>query len=130
MLNMFSNLTQLVGVPFNSVVMIWAVLLWSNGLLSPVPAVYASPVILHQFSPTTYALPALLVANAIQLNGAPLLAVVLVWLPIVFFPFSRLFPLVCYLRTSQPFLCPQKMCNKNVAFMSFFNCFSDRGDTP
>ena len=53
-------------------------LLWLNGLLSSVPAVYASPVIMNQFSPTTYVVRALLAANATQLNGVLLLAVVLV----------------------------------------------------
>ena len=110
-INMFSNLTQSVGVHLNDVIINLGSLLWLNGLLSPVPAVYASPVILHQFSPPTYVARALLVANGTHLNGAPLLAIVLVWLQIVFFPFPRLFPLVCYLRTSQAFLCPQEMWN-------------------
>ena len=46
---------------------IWVVLLWLNGLVSPVPAIYASPLILHQFSPATYIVRALLVTNATQL---------------------------------------------------------------
>ena len=49
--------------------------------------------------------------NSVILNGAPLLAVVLVWFQIVFFPFPCLFPLVCCLRTLQAFLCPQEMWN-------------------
>ena len=58
---MFSNLTQSVGVPLNGVIINLGNLLRLNGLLSPVPAVYGSPVILHQFSPATYVVRALLV---------------------------------------------------------------------
>ena len=103
-------------------------LLWFKGLLSLVPGVYASPVILHQFSAATYVARALPVANATQLNGAPLLAVVLVWLQIVFFPFPRLFPPVCCLRTSLAFLCPREMWNTWPSRPSF-SAVTDRGDT-
>ena len=89
---------------------VWAVLLWLNRLLSQVPAIYVSPLILHPFSPATYVSHALRIANATQLKGTPLLAVVLVWVLIVF-PLPHLFPLVCCLRTSQAFLCPQEMWN-------------------
>ena len=78
----------------------WAVLLWLNGLLSPLPVAYASPLILHQFSPAKYVVRALLVANAAQLNGPPLFAVVLVCLLIFSFHFLVYFllPVVKELR--------------------------------
>ena len=61
------------------------------------------------FSCHIHRLCTLLVTNTTQLNGAPLLAFVLVLLLIVFFPFSCIFPLVCCLRTLQAFLSPQEI---------------------
>ena len=86
---------------------VWAVLLWLNRLLSQVPAIYVSPLILHPFSPATYVSHALRIANATQLKGTPLLAVVLVWVLIVF-PFPHLFPLVCSLELRKLFFVHKK----------------------
>ena len=109
MINMFSNLTQSMGVLLNGVIINLASFAvverasFSSFSRLCVACNYASIF--------SCLVRALLVASATQLNGSPLLAVVLVWLQIVFFPFPCLFPLVCYLRTSQAFLCPQEMWN-------------------
>ena len=103
MINMFSNLTQSVGVLLNGVII-------NLGSFSVVERASFSSfsrlcVACNYASIFSCLVRALLVGSATQLNGSPLLAAVLVWLQIVFFPF----PLVCYLRTSQAFLCQQEM---------------------
>ena len=105
-INMFSNLTQSVRVLLNGVII-------NLGSFAVVERASFSSfsrlcVACNYASIFSCLVRALLVASATQLNGSPLLAVVLVWLQIVFFPFPRLFPLVCYLRTSQAFLVHKK----------------------
>ena len=106
---MFSNLTQFVGIPLNGVVINLgssAVVEWDSFSSSSRLCVTSNSASI--FSCHIHRLCTLLVTNTTQLNGAPLLAFVLVLLLIVFFPFSCIFPLVCCLRTLQAFLSPQE----------------------
>ena len=122
---MFSNLTQLVGVPLNSVMINLgssAVVEWASFSSSSCLCVTSNSASI--FPCYIRHLCTLLVANTTQLNGAPLLTVVLV----VFFPFSCIFPLVCCLRTLQAFLFPQENM-VYLAFTSFFHCLTDWADT-
>ena len=89
---------QSVGVPLNGVIINLGSFAIVEGPSFSSSAFYASPVILHRFSPATYFVRAFLVAST---NSAPLLSV-LVW---VFFPCPHLFPPVSYLKTLQASLC-------------------------